>query len=126
VSRVFVVQNQKHRNNATGALEPKFDLSSASEYGDLVFLLGNSAKPFRPEPILAQLREQLADFSDQDSLLCIGNPCFIGWATAIAADANEGRIRMLQWSGADSCYVAISAEDIFGDSGFPPDGARSR
>jgi hypothetical protein len=126
LSRVFVVQNQQHRNSLTGAMEPKFDLSSAREYGDFVFLLGNSAKPFCPEPILAQLREQLADFSDEDSLLCIGNPCFIGWATAIAADVNEGRIRMLQWSGADSCYVAICAEDIFGDSDQPANGAFSR
>jgi hypothetical protein len=123
VSRVFVVQNQQRRDPASGRLVPKFDLEPAREHGELVFLLGGSAKPFRPEPVLRQLREQLADFSDADSLLLIGNPCLIGWATAIAADANEGRVRLLQWSGSEGRYVAICAEDVFGDSDQPSDAA---
>lgn len=107
--RVFVVQCQ-HKMGDAGRLVPKFDLSTAAQYGEIVFLLSPTASPFNPAPIVAELSEKLEDFGDEDSLLLIGNPCLIGWATAIAACQNDGFVRLLQWSGQTRSYIPVEAD----------------
>jgi hypothetical protein len=109
MSRVFVVQDQMHLDPASNILKPKFDMSSAARHGALITLLSPTARPFRPEYVIAELRQKLADFCDDDYLLLIGNPCLIGFCVAIAARANSGRVRVLQWDGRQRAYVVVEA-----------------
>ena len=51
-NRVFVVQNQHRWNRDAGRFEPKFDLTPAQQFGELVYLLSPTAAPFRPEPVI--------------------------------------------------------------------------
>jgi len=111
--RVFVVQNQHRLNAAKQQFEPKFDLSPAAEYGELVYLLSPTASPFRPEPLVAELREKLRGFDDDDHLLLIGNPVLIGLAVTIASDWNDGSVSLLQWSGKDGRYLRVAIKDLF-------------
>jgi len=106
--RVYVVQ-QPLRLNSRGEISPKFDLSPAAEYGEVVNLLSSSAKPFDSKAVIAEMASKLAGYCDDDYLLLTGNPCLIGWATSIAAHHNGGRVRMLQWSGTERRYVALRA-----------------
>ena len=106
---VYVVQKQMRFDRESGSLVPKFDLEPAEEYGAIEYLLSPTAAPFNPGPILAELRERLARFNDEDYLLLVGNPVIIGWAMAIAADIN-GNVKALQWSGKDQRYICIDAE----------------
>lgn len=110
MSRVFVLQNQHTLSSDRGRLVPKFDISSAAHYGEMIYLLSPSANPFNPDPIVSELREKLATFSDEDYLLLIGNPAIIGWATAICADFNDGVVTLLQWNGIEKHYRPIRAE----------------
>ena len=110
--KVYVVQNQHRWDHAKQAFVPKFDLHAAEEFGELTFLLGPTASPFRPGPLIEELVAKLRDFSDADSLLCIGNPLLIGWSMAIAADANDGRVASLQWSGKDQRYIRVEAAGL--------------
>lgn len=112
-SRVFVVQNQHRWNREQQRFEPKFDLTAAEPYGELVYLLSPTAAPFRPDPVIAELREKLCDFGPDDHLLLVGNPVLIGFAVAIAADINDGDISLLQWSGKDQRYIAVEATGLF-------------
>src|SRR5689334_17698838 len=105
--RVFVAQMPHRMNERSGALEPRFDLSTAERYGRVEFLLSPTARPFNPGPIVAELREKLSDYGDEDYLLLVGNPCIMGWACAIAADFNDGKVNILQWSGRDQAYTPI-------------------
>lgn len=109
---VYVVQDSKHVSNQ-GRLEPKFDFTPAEEFGELSFLLSPSASPFNLEPVLSELQEKLRGFNDADYLLLVGNPVLLGLSVAIAADANEGRVTMLQWSGAKRRYIPVRATDVF-------------
>jgi hypothetical protein len=107
MARVFVVQQQMRREGAT--LVPKFDLAPAAKFGALSMLLSPTAAPFNPGHIIAELQDKLRSFSDDDYLLLVGNPCLIGMTVAIAAQANSGRVRMLQWSGRDQSYRVVRA-----------------
>lgn len=115
MSKVFVVQHQHMWDKESNRLVPKFDLSPAYEFGELEFLLSPSASPFSPEPIIEELHEKLSIYSDDDYILLIGNPCLIGFVVTIAADYNEGRVKLLQWSGKHRSYIEIQAE-LFNDS----------
>lgn len=109
---VYVVQNHSFYDEKTGLTKPKFNLDPAKKFGDLVFLLSPMNVPSKPEAAIKKLRKKLSNFSDDDHLLCIGNPCFIGWAVAVASHANEGKVKMLQWNGERKTYYSISAEGL--------------
>jgi hypothetical protein len=110
MSRVFVVQRTLYRDRETGELRERFGIETAARYGELIDLLGSSASPFNPDPVLKEMHEKLQDFNDDDFLLCIGNPILIGWATAIAADYNDGRVWSLQWHGKGQKYIPVRAD----------------
>ena len=111
--RVWVVQNQHRWDRDGHVFVPKYDVSPAKDFGTLFDLLSPTAAPFNPDPIIAELTKKLRDFCDEDSLLAIGNPVLIGWATSIAAGYNGGRVRSLQWSGRDQRYIAVEASGLF-------------
>lgn len=115
-NRVFVVQNQHRWNRDAGRFEPKFDLTPAQQFGELVYLLSPTAAPFRPEPVIEELREKLADFGPDDHLLLVGNPVLIGFAVALAAESNGGDVSLLQWSGKDQRYIQVNAPGLFTSS----------
>lgn len=110
---VYVVQQQMRFDQTKGQLVARFPLiSKAERFGPLEYLLSPSAHPFNPELVLGDLHEKLSGFSDDDYLLLIGNPGLIGMATAIACHYNDGRVKMLQWSGRHSEYTEIAAKII--------------
>ena len=110
---VHIIQDSRTIDLETGQLRSKFDFRSAEKFGPLKFLLSSNASPFNLSPVVKELQRKLSSFTDEDYLLLVGNPVLIGIATAIAADANDGRVRMLQWSGARKQYIPINAADIF-------------
>lgn len=113
--RVFVVQ-QSLRSGVDG-LEHVYDLSPARAHGELVYLLSPSARPFKPDACVAEMRSKLSDYrSGVDSLLLVGNPALIGFACAITADVANGRITVLQWDGRRREYRAIRVDLRWSDS----------
>ncbi len=112
---VFIIQEQMRWDTNSSKFVSKFDIESAKRFGKIEHLLSPKAAPFNSTPIISELHKKLKKFSDDDYLLLIGNPCLIGWAVAIAADYNDGRVKLLQWSGKDQKYMEIKA-DIFADS----------
>jgi hypothetical protein len=114
MARVFIVQDQQKRQD--GELVSKFDFSTAERFGELVFVLGPSARPFPPnEEIVAELHEQLQDFGPDDYLLLVGNPCLIGWATAIAAHYSGGLVQQLQFAARPTAHYLEVAVDLLLD-----------
>jgi hypothetical protein len=109
-AKVYVVQKQHRWDEDKQAFVPKFDLSSAEKYGELIYLLTPTAAPFNTMPVVKELHEKLYWFGDEDSLLLIGNPVLIGCAVTVAAKTNNGRVKMLQWSGTERRYIQIQAE----------------
>ena len=95
--KVYIVQDQQKRRG--GERVPKFDFSPAEKFGELVFLLDPEVSPFEDsDAVVERLHAALRDFTSDDYLLLVGNPCFIGWATAIAAVFVHGPIQQLQFS----------------------------
>lgn len=105
-----MVQKQMRWDSDDGELKERFDLSAARRFGELVYLLSPTARPFNSAPIIKELQGKLEDFSADDYLLLLGNPCLIGWATALAVDASGGPIKLLQWDGRRRNYIEVQAD----------------
>ncbi|MGZ8364801.1 MAG: hypothetical protein ACXWWG_00650 [Nitrospira sp.] len=102
--RVFVVQSQLLRDGM-----PKYDLTPAEDYGELVYLLDSTASQHRPHAVRNALVERLQSFTERDYLLPIGNPLFIGMASIVAAEFSPS-IKFLLWSGRDNQYMPVEVE----------------
>lgn len=112
MNRVFVVQNPHHMPAGSDELVPKYDFSSASQYGELEFLLRPSARPWGdmlPE-IVRELHAKLSGMERGDHLLLVGNPALIGMAVAIAANYTDGSLNLLQWHGHRRCYTPLAVD----------------
>lgn len=106
--RVFIVQEPQRRT--VRGIERTVDLTPAAAYGQLIVLLPPNKSPLSGAPVVNELRRALSDFGETDYLLAVGAPTFIGWATALAADANRGRVRMLIWDREARNYIEVAAQ----------------
>lgn len=106
--RVFIVQDPLQKDEE-GRWVPKFDLTPAAAYGDLTVLLPAQVSPLSSAPTVRELQRRLKDFNDDDYLLAVGAPTLIGWATALAASSNRGRVKMLVWDRSARAYLEVAA-----------------
>lgn len=105
---IYVVQNVCRKTHS-GAIVPVHDITSAEEFGEVVHLLGPTTMPFEPEKVISVLRDKLQDFGEDDYLLPIGNPLFIGWATALANHYSD-TVKMLYWNRKKKAYSVIDSD----------------
>jgi hypothetical protein len=113
MGKVYIT-NEPHRveNGVTRSL---FDLTPAAEYGELVVLLPAGASLISTVPMVRSMRDKLANFSDDDYLLPVGDPASIMAAGAIAAEINSGRVKLLRWDKHLRRYIPIQI-DVHGRS----------
>jgi sugar/nucleoside kinase (ribokinase family) len=109
MGNVYVVQNHLRYDPEKGELVPRYNISPAERFGKLKFILTPRATAARPEEVIAKMDLILRGFTDADYLLLIGNPVLIGWATALAAAHNGGRVQLLVWSGKDQDYTPVKS-----------------
>ena len=105
MGRVYVVQHHLRYNPESGELEPRYDLRPAEEFGKLTYILDAKTTLQRPEVVVAKMEMILRGFTSEDYLLPIGNPVLIGWAMALAAAHNSGKVAVLVWSNRDQRYT---------------------
>ena len=108
-ARVFIPQ-EPMRRGSDGRLQRSFDLTPARIYGELVVMLPPNKLPLSAAPVIEELRRHLAHFNDDDYLMAVGAPTLIGWATALAADSNLGRVNMLVWDRECREYIGVVAQ----------------
>lgn len=88
---------------------PKFDLTPASVYGELEILISRNNIGIAAQPLVAELKHLLKDYSDDDYILAVGDPVAIGLAIAVSGDANRGRVNILKWDRQTRSYISMSA-----------------
>ena len=80
----------------------------AEKYGELVLLLEyNRQIVLSSGPTVRILKEKLKNFNDNDYLLLMGDPVAMGIATAIASDANRGKVKCLKWDKREMRYYPV-------------------
>ena len=100
MSKVFIVQEN-----------PKANYMPAGRYGELETLLPPGDQiVFNAQPVVWKIKEKLRHFSDDDFILASGDPAAIGIACAVAAERNEGRVKILKWDRRAMCYYDVQID----------------
>lgn len=103
--RVFLTQ---HSPKIKGRA---IDLTPALEYGELVVLLeAGQGEELNGTYAARRMAVMLADISDADYLLPIGNPVTIAIAGALAARFNRGRFNVLKWDNRAGTYCPVTVD----------------
>lgn len=110
-SRVFVVQEQMRYSPEEGRLVPRFDtIDRAQEFGEIRYVLPNSAHPFQVDENVRIIGDALETFSKDDYLVLVGNPILLGIVTACAAERTHGFVHFLQWSARSGQYIPVPVQ----------------
>ena len=111
MERVYIPKEPYIRDPNSDALLPKFDLQPALQFGNPVIIYEKEARlPLSAHVIMLHLRKMLADFDDDDYLLPVGPAPLIAMASVVAAEANEGRVALLQWNHVARKYVVMKTD----------------
>ncbi len=95
---------------------PRFDFTSALEYGKLEILLPHTQSLLSPVPTVRNLKEKLQGYDpEKDHILMVGDPILCATVAAVACSIGHGKMSCLKWEKRFRKYVAIPI-DITGRS----------
>lgn len=104
MSKVYVVQRPKTRDPVTGVWRDKYNIAAASFHGDLVDMLPEGNWPRDSRKTIEIMEKALAKYSDEDSILALGDPVAISAACLVAARVSGGRVTILKWDKRSQSY----------------------
>lgn len=100
--RVYVVQRPTRRSS--GVVAPTMDLTPAEAYGDLFYVLPDHLPNDSLASHVGAVRTKMAHYGDDDYLLLVGYPAFMGVVMYYAAENNRGRVNVLRWNRVKNTY----------------------
>lgn len=105
MSNVYVVQQPSYYDRGRKEWVPKYDLTAAETFGDLIYLLGpGNIYHERLENTISVLQKRLMDYTDEDHLLAVGDPVAIATAAIIASKNTKGDISLLKYDRITNQY----------------------
>ena len=108
MNKVYITNEPYRMEN--GVQKSSFNLTPAAEYGDLEVLIPAGQSLLSTVPTVRTLRDKLRNFCDDDYLLPVGDPSIMVAAGAIAAEFNNGRVKLLRWDRITHRYVAVQID----------------
>lgn len=104
MSKVFVVQQPARYDRVAGGFVPKYDLTPATKFGELVYLLepGN-VRADRVTQAMVSIRRGLLAMTADDYILPAGDPVAIMMVAAAVASLGSD-VRLLKWDGRTKEY----------------------
>lgn len=108
--KVYIIHEVMRRDAASGQMVPAFDFRKAVEYGDLEVCLPPGRVALAPGPTVNLLNDKLRNFCDDDYLIAVGDPSAISIASAIAAQNNRGRFKLLKWDKDMHQYIKVDID----------------
>jgi hypothetical protein len=106
--KVFIVCEPTVRLN--GEFVQAVDLTPALEWGEPVVLLQQQQSFIAPTMTTHTLQNKLANFSEDDYLVPIGDPALMCVAAMVAGSFNNGRVKMLKWDRKIKKYFPVQVD----------------
>lgn len=103
--RTFAPQQPSRYDGTLQLWIPSMNLEPARKYGDLTVMLPPGANSLHIAPLVAALKERMADFGADDWLIAVGDPSLIAAAACIAVRNTGGVLRLLKWDRQAGDYL---------------------
>lgn len=106
--RVFVIQQPAKFDSGSRAFVPKYDLSAAEKFGELIYLIEPGGL-FRDntKAAIVRIKRGLETFTRDDFILALGDPVAIA-AACLIAGARAPSVNLLKWDRHTAAYEAYS------------------
>lgn len=104
--RIFIPQIPMRWDEALQRHRQFFSFASIENLGEKVVLFDPDTQPHAVALMAKQIRSKMIDFTDEDYLVCIGDPTLIA-ACAIAASRVSPVVRLLKWDKQTSSYLKL-------------------
>lgn len=108
--KVFVPQVPSRYDGATRLWIPTVNLDNAKTFGELVVMLPPNANRMHTAPLVTAVREMMADYTEDDCIVAVGDPSLIAAAACVAVRKAHGKLRLLKWDRMTSSYIAVEME----------------
>ena len=87
------------------------DITDALRFGEFENLLPRKDQlMISSQPVVYSLKKKLKDFSDEDYILCLGDPSIIATVAVVAASMNCNRFKMLKWDRKLNKYYPVEVD----------------
>jgi len=113
-SRVFVVQ-EPLKMGTDGVPVPRINYGTLHPFGTLKFPftwgeINDRMLLADTRSYVERARDAMRNFNDRDYLVPMGHPGLIAIATLVAAEENDGRIALLDWSREARAYRVVQID----------------
>jgi hypothetical protein len=108
--RVFIPQEPMRKID--GRMVSIMNFNNARKFGEPIILCQTGPAALNTMPTTWGLKDALRDFCDEDYLICVGDPTLIGMSSAVASNANRGKINYLKWDNELRMYIVVNF-DLF-------------
>ena len=105
--RIYIPHEPCRWDAAVQSCVPIYDLGPATKHGTLTPLLPRGPLTLSSREVVAKLREQLQDFTDDDFILCIGDPVIVASACMVAAQINGDYAKVLRYDRHNKEYRPV-------------------
>lgn len=103
---VYVPHNVRRLDRSAGKLMQALDLSKAKVFGQLKEVVSEFDDLLFMDKVVAQVKSVLADFTEDDYLLAIGDPTVIALCAGEVFRKN-GTVKMLKWDRRLRTYLEL-------------------
>lgn len=110
MTKVYVPQQPSRFDSATRLWIPTINLDSAKAFGEVLVMLPPNANRLHTAPLIAALKDQMAECSAEDYIVAVGDPSLIAAAACIATRKTGGLLRMLKWDRMSSTYIPVEIQ----------------
>lgn len=107
MNRVFVPHMPSRFDSASALWVPTIDISPARKFGEIISILPPESNRLHIAPLVAALKDRMADFCADDYLVAVGDPTILAAAASIASRQTGGILRMLKWDRRASDYIEV-------------------
>lgn len=105
--KVYVPQVPSKYDTATRLWIPSINIDGAKDYGEIVIMLPPNANRLHAAPLVAALKERMADYGPEDCFVAVGDPTLIAAAACIASRKTGGLLRLLKWDRMAGNYLLV-------------------
>jgi hypothetical protein len=107
---VVYITQEVRKQTLSGDFQPQFNFKPAIKYGELRVLIPHGMSLLSPVPLVRTLKEKLANFSNDDWLIAVGDPAIVATASIIAAQNNHWSIKILKWDRDLRDYIPVEID----------------
>lgn len=109
MSKVYLPQLPSRFDASLQMWIPSINIQPAEEFGETFTVMPPDASRLSTKQLTKAVRERMQDFSEDDYLVCIGDPFLIALCSIVAAEMTD-KVKFLRWDRMAHAYTQLEID----------------